>query len=191
MESALRPPLPIATRALADIQIQARLTNGSGQNIIASIRGSRRQAADIKSESRPASNRNRWPASYWNAWPASSESAPRIKQRLHQNCVRPQKAPISANATNCNQQNKRLWMSTSDFDKRSTPGKREARHNRRFRHVIEYKAHIRELRAEDSVTLYLHANGDVGCGGALPQVTSSPHRRMLDTPQDNIVLSSE
>jgi hypothetical protein len=75
MESALRPPLPIATRALADIQIQARLTNGSGQNIIASIRGSRRQAADIKSESRPASNRNRWPPSYCNAWPASSESA--------------------------------------------------------------------------------------------------------------------
>jgi hypothetical protein len=32
--------------------------------------------ADIKSESRPASNRNRWPASYWNAWPDSSESAP-------------------------------------------------------------------------------------------------------------------
>jgi acyl-CoA reductase-like NAD-dependent aldehyde dehydrogenase len=31
--------------------------------------------ADIKSESRPASDRNRWPASYWNAWPASSESA--------------------------------------------------------------------------------------------------------------------
>ena len=29
--------------------------------------------ADIKSEPRPASNRNRWPASYWNAWPASSE----------------------------------------------------------------------------------------------------------------------
>jgi hypothetical protein len=27
------------------------LTNGSGQNIIASIRGSRRQVADIKSES--------------------------------------------------------------------------------------------------------------------------------------------
>ena len=75
MESALRPPLPTATRALADIQIQARLTNGSGQNIIASIRGSRRQVADIKSESRPASNRNRWPASYWNAWPASSETA--------------------------------------------------------------------------------------------------------------------
>ena len=75
MESALGPPLPTATRALADIQIQARLTNGSGQNIIAWIRGSRRQVADIKSESRPASNRNRWPASYWNAWPASSESA--------------------------------------------------------------------------------------------------------------------
>jgi hypothetical protein len=31
--------------------------------------------ADIKSESRPASDRNRWPASFWNAWPASSESA--------------------------------------------------------------------------------------------------------------------
>jgi hypothetical protein len=31
--------------------------------------------ADIKSEPRPASNRNRWPASYWKAWPASSESA--------------------------------------------------------------------------------------------------------------------
>jgi hypothetical protein len=51
------------------------LTRGSGQNIIASIRGSRRQVADIKSEPRPASNRNRWPASDWNAWPASSESA--------------------------------------------------------------------------------------------------------------------
>jgi hypothetical protein len=31
--------------------------------------------ADIKSEPRPASNRNQWPASYWNAWPASSVSA--------------------------------------------------------------------------------------------------------------------
>jgi hypothetical protein len=31
--------------------------------------------ADIKSEPRPASNRNRWPDSYRNAWPASSESA--------------------------------------------------------------------------------------------------------------------
>src|SRR5271165_1207315 len=80
MESALRPPLPTATRALAETQIQARLTNGSEQNIIASIRGSRRRVADIKSESRPASNRNRWPASYWNARPASSESAdnPRV-----------------------------------------------------------------------------------------------------------------
>ncbi len=44
-------------------------------NIITTIRGSRPQVADIKSEPRPASNRNRWPASYWNAWPASSESA--------------------------------------------------------------------------------------------------------------------
>ena len=67
MESALRPPLPTATRAFAEVQIQARLTNRSGQNIIPSIRGSRRQVADIKSEPRPASNRN--------AWPASSESA--------------------------------------------------------------------------------------------------------------------
>src|SRR6516225_1746350 len=38
----------------------------------------RRAVADIRSEPRPASNRNRWPASYWNAWPASSETA-----RLH------------------------------------------------------------------------------------------------------------
>src|SRR5215471_12904394 len=35
----------------------------------------RRAVADIRSEPRPASDRNRWPASYWNAWPASSESA--------------------------------------------------------------------------------------------------------------------
>jgi hypothetical protein len=34
---------------------------------------SRRQVADIKSEPRPASNRNRWPASYRNTRPASSE----------------------------------------------------------------------------------------------------------------------
>ncbi len=45
----LRPPLPTATRALAEIQNQARLTNCSGQNIIAWIRGSRRRVADIKS----------------------------------------------------------------------------------------------------------------------------------------------
>jgi phage terminase large subunit-like protein len=38
--------------------------------------------ADIKSESRPASNRNRWPASYWNAWPTSSESAHRINSQM-------------------------------------------------------------------------------------------------------------
>jgi hypothetical protein len=55
MESALRPPLLTATRAFAECQIQARLTNRSGQNIITSIRGSRCQVADIKSESRPAS----------------------------------------------------------------------------------------------------------------------------------------
>ena len=67
MESALRPPLPTVTRAFAEIQIQARLTNCSGQNIITSIRRSRRQVADIKSEPWPASNRNWWPASYRNA----------------------------------------------------------------------------------------------------------------------------
>ena len=48
---------------------------GTGQTSSSPIRGSRRQVADIKSEPRPASNRNRWPASDWNAWPASSESA--------------------------------------------------------------------------------------------------------------------
>jgi signal transduction histidine kinase len=51
------------------------LTKPPSRNIIASIRGSERWVAGFKSESRPASNRNRWPASYWNAWPASSESA--------------------------------------------------------------------------------------------------------------------
>jgi hypothetical protein len=56
-------------------QIHARLTNPAKQNIITSIRGSRRPVADFKSEPRPASNRNQWPASYWNAWPASSVSA--------------------------------------------------------------------------------------------------------------------
>ena len=75
MESALRPPLPTATQRLRGSKSSSGLTNGSGQNIIVEIRGSRRRVADIKSESRPASNRNRWPASYWNAWPASSESA--------------------------------------------------------------------------------------------------------------------
>ncbi len=58
----------------AEAQLHARLTNPAKQNIITSIRGSRRQVADFKSEPRPASNRNQWPASYWNAWPASSES---------------------------------------------------------------------------------------------------------------------
>ena len=59
----------------AEAQIHARLTNPAKQNIITSIRGSRRPVADFKSEPRPASNRNQWPASYWNAWPASSVSA--------------------------------------------------------------------------------------------------------------------
>ena len=52
-----------------------RLTNPSARNMIVLIRGSERRVAGFKSESRPASLRNRWPASYWNAWPASSESA--------------------------------------------------------------------------------------------------------------------
>jgi hypothetical protein len=81
MESALRPPLPTATRTLAEIQIQARLTNPAKRNIIPSIRESRRRVADIKSESPPASNRNRWPASYWNAWPASSETARKLLKK--------------------------------------------------------------------------------------------------------------
>jgi len=50
------------------------LTKPSRRNIIAAIRGSRRWVAGLKSESRPASDRNRWPASFRNAWPASSES---------------------------------------------------------------------------------------------------------------------
>jgi hypothetical protein len=85
MESALRPSLPTAARSdpsrtetsshFAEAQIHVRLTNPAKPNIITSIRGSTRQVAEIKSEPRPASNRNRWPASYWNAWPASSESA--------------------------------------------------------------------------------------------------------------------
>ena len=56
-------------------KIRAHLTNPARRNIIAPIRESERWVADIKSESRPASDRNWWPASYWNAWPASSESA--------------------------------------------------------------------------------------------------------------------
>jgi hypothetical protein len=51
------------------------LTKPPSRNIIPAIRGSRPWVADIKSESRPASDRNRWPASFRNAWPASSESA--------------------------------------------------------------------------------------------------------------------
>ena len=85
VEGALRPPLPTATQSalhnptillgLRRPKIRARLTDPSRRNIIAPIRGSERWVAGIKSESRPASDRNRWPASYWNWWPASSESA--------------------------------------------------------------------------------------------------------------------
>ena len=85
VEGALRPPLPTATQSRLHNpailpgprrpKIRARLTDPSGRNIIASIRGSERWVAGFKSESRPASDRNRWPASFRNAWPASSESA--------------------------------------------------------------------------------------------------------------------
>ena len=50
------------------------MTKPPRRNIIAAVRGSERWVAGFKSESRPASDRNRWPASYWNWWPASSES---------------------------------------------------------------------------------------------------------------------
>jgi hypothetical protein len=67
VESALRPPLPTATRALAETQIQASLDQRlRAKHHHLDPRG-RRRVADIKSESRPASNRN--------AWPASSETA--------------------------------------------------------------------------------------------------------------------
>ncbi len=73
------PALPTATQplfaALDEPENPPRLTYPPRRNIIASIRGSERRVAGFKSESRPASDRNRWPASYWNAWPASSESA--------------------------------------------------------------------------------------------------------------------
>ena len=74
------PPLepPLANRAFSSFcggLNPGRLTHPAKRNIIRSIRGSTRPMAEIKSEPRPASNRNRWPASYWNARPASSESA--------------------------------------------------------------------------------------------------------------------
>ena len=74
VEGALRPPLPTATQSalhdptillgLRRPKIRARLTDPSRRNIIAPIRGSERWVAGIKSESRPASDRNWWPASY-------------------------------------------------------------------------------------------------------------------------------
>src|SRR5271163_988693 len=70
-----RPSRTETSSHFAEAQIHARLTNPAKQNIITSIRGSRRPVADFKSEARPASNRNQWPPSYWNAWPASSVSA--------------------------------------------------------------------------------------------------------------------
>src|SRR5271168_3100752 len=71
------PPFhdPTILLGLRRPKIGARLTDPSRRNIIAPIRGSERWVAGFKSESRPASDRNRWPASYWNWWPASSESA--------------------------------------------------------------------------------------------------------------------
>ena len=80
------PPLepPLANRAFSSFcggLNPGRLTHPAKRNIIRSIRGSTRPMADIKSEPRPASNRNRWPASYWNARPASSESASKPPQQ--------------------------------------------------------------------------------------------------------------
>ena len=84
VEGALRPPLPTATQSalhdptillgLRRPKIRARLTDPSRRNIIAPIRGSERWVAGIKSESRPASDRNRWPASFG----IRSAVAPRI-----------------------------------------------------------------------------------------------------------------
>ena len=92
VEGALRPPLPTATQSalhdptillgLRRPKIGARLTDPSRRNIIAPIRGSERWVAGFKSESRPASDRNRCPASYWNWWPASSESAQSHRGKL-------------------------------------------------------------------------------------------------------------
>src|SRR6202034_3246348 len=82
-----RPSRTETSSHFAEAQIHARLTNPAKQNIITSLRGSRRPVADIKSEPRPASNRNQWPASYWNAWPASSV------------CLRVQIGPAAQKAT--------------------------------------------------------------------------------------------
>jgi hypothetical protein len=51
----IRPSRP--SSQFAEAQIHRGLTNPSKPNIITSIRGSRRQVADIKSEPWPASNR--------------------------------------------------------------------------------------------------------------------------------------
>ena len=82
----IRPSRTEPSSHSAEAQIHARLTNPAKQNIITTIRGSNRQVADIKSEPRPASNRNWWPASYWNAWPASSESAAPAAADLEDKC---------------------------------------------------------------------------------------------------------
>ena len=84
-QSALRPhspppPNPSLSKEPSNLPSERikptpRLTRAGKRNIIPAIRGSMRPVADIKSEPRPASFRNRWPDSNWNAWPASSESA--------------------------------------------------------------------------------------------------------------------
>src|SRR6516165_9173836 len=72
-------PLPPSTSATHEY----RLDRATNKNDHSHDPQRRRAVADIRSEPRPASDRNRWPASYWNAWPASSESPPRPGQPTH------------------------------------------------------------------------------------------------------------
>jgi len=53
-----RPSRTETSSHFAEAQIHARLTNPAKQNIITSIRGSKRQVADIKSESPAGLPRN-------------------------------------------------------------------------------------------------------------------------------------
>src|ERR1700722_5669964 len=73
-QSALHDPTILL--GLRKPKIGARLTDPSRRNIIAPIRGSERWVAGIKSESRPASDRKRWPASS-----ESAENGRRSRER--------------------------------------------------------------------------------------------------------------
>src|SRR5215471_11126922 len=70
-------PLPPSTSATHEYRLD-RATNKNHHSLDPQRR---RAVADIRSEPRPASDRNRWPASYWNTWPASSDSAPSMKRK--------------------------------------------------------------------------------------------------------------